>query len=248
MNLHLLPDPPAIGNAAADRVAAQLTHAIAHRGEAILVLATGMSQLATLAALRTRPVDWSAVTVFHLDEYIGLPASHKASFRHYIKERFSDHLPLRAAHLIQGDNPDPQAECQRLADLFAGRGSDATLAGIGDTGHLAFNDPPANFHAPTPYLVVPLLDGSRLQQVRQGWFDNLGQVPTQAITMSISQIMESALIVCLCQGAAKAEVVRRAVEGPITPDFPASILQSHPNCQLLLDPPAASALAKPPVG
>jgi glucosamine-6-phosphate deaminase len=186
--------------------------------------------------------DWSKVTGFHLDEYIGLPASHPASFRRYLKERFVDRVPLAQFHYVNGDAPDSQAECQRLGALIAPQTIDVAFIGIGENGHLAFNDPPADFDTEAPYLVVELDEGCRRQQLGEGWFATLEAVPRQAISMSIRQIMRSRAIVCSVPDQRKAKAISSAMEGPITPACPASILQKHRNTSIFLDPPAASLL------
>src|SRR5690606_29248344 len=189
-------------------------------------------------------VDWSRVTGFHLDEYVGLPATHPASFRGYLKQRLVDKVPLKAFHYVNGDAADPNAECERVGAILHQHPIDVALVGIGENGHLAFNDPPADFETQQPYLVVPLDEACRKQQVGEGWFENLERVPTHAITMSISWIMKSAAIVCSVPDKRKAVAVRGAVEGPVTPDVPASILQKHPQATLYLDKAAASLLSE----
>jgi glucosamine-6-phosphate deaminase len=196
-----------------------------------------------LDALVRENVDWPRVTVFHLDEYIGLPRTHPASFRRYLKERFVDRLPrpVRQFHFIEADRA-PEAECARLAELIAPVTVDVAFIGIGENGHLAFNDPPADFETDQPYRVADLDEACRRQQLGEGWFPTLDDVPRQAITMSIPRLMAARAIICTVPDARKAEAVRGAVEGPVTPDVPASILQRHAECHLFLDPPAAARL------
>lgn len=233
-----------MGEAAARYAAAQINRAIAARRQASIILATGASQFEMLGALVALNIDWSWVTAFHLDEYVGLPISHPASFRRYLKERFVDKISgLKAFHFVDGDAVAGAAtECRRLSELIAPLAIDLALIGIGENGHLAFNDPPADFDTETPYLVVTLDEACRRQQVGEGWFASLAEVPRQAISMSIRQIMKSAAILCTVPDLRKAESVRQAVEGPVTNLLPASILQQHPHCDFYLDAPAASLL------
>ncbi len=207
-----------------------------------MVVATGASQFEVLAALvAAEGIDWPSVTGFHLDEYLGLPMSHPASFRRYLKERLVDHVPLAAFHYIDGE-ADAAAECRRVGDLIRRHPIDVALVGIGENGHLAFNDPPADFKIDEPYIIVDLDDACRRQQFGEGWFPTFDAVPTRAISMSIRQIMRSRAIICSVPDRRKAEAVRAALEGPVTPQVPASILQQHPNAMIYLDPPAAELL------
>jgi len=209
-----------------------------------IVLATGASQFDLLADLVSAPgIAWKRVTAFHLDEYAGIPASHPASFRKYLVERFTSHLPLRAFHAVQGDAPDLVAECTRLESLICQAPVDLALIGIGENGHLAFNDPPADFDTERAYLVVDLDQACRQQQVGEGWFRDLQEVPSQAISMSIRQILRSQAIICTAPDLRKALPVQRALLGPVTPDCPASILRHHADCQLFLDQASASLVA-----
>jgi len=237
-----------LGAAAADLAAGALAEAIAARGAANLILATGASQFEVLAALVRAPgVDWTKVAMFHLDEYIGLPVTHAASFRKYLRERFVAKVGrLRAVHFIEGDAEDARRECRRVGDLLAAHPIDAALVGIGENGHLAFNDPPADCETREPYLVVDLDEACRRQQLGEGWFQTLDDVPRQAISMSIRQILKSRRIVCSVPDRRKAEAVRKTVEGPVTNLVPASILRTHAACTLLLDAESASLLARPP--
>lgn len=246
MNLHIFPNKYEMGDAAARFAAGQINQAITAHGQASIILATGMSQFEMLGVLVTLDVDWSRVTAFHLDEYVGLPISHPASFRRYLKERFVDKIAgLKAFHFVNGEQ-DAVAECRRLGELIAPLTIDLACIGIGENGHLAFNDPPADFETETPFLVVNLDEACRRQQVGEGWFSSLAEVPGQAISMSIRQIMKSAAILCTVPDLRKAESVRQAVEGPVTNRLPASILQQHPHCDFYLDAPAASLLKKQP--
>lgn len=237
-----------LGRRAAADGAERIRAALAGRGAAHVILATGASQFEMLAALVAADgIDWPRVTFFHLDEYIGMPMSHPASFRKYLKERVVDRLPRPPAafHMIDGQ-ADPQAECRRLGELIARHPIDVAFIGIGENGHLAFNDPPADFQAEQPYLVVELDEACRRQQLGEGWFATLDDVPRRAVSMSVRQIMRSAAIVCTVPDRRKAEAVRAALEGPVTPDVPASILQEHPQAAIYLDAESASLLSRAP--
>lgn len=226
-------DARACGRAAAAEGAPRI-------GERV-IWATGASQFEMLEALVGLPVDWGRVTGFHLDEYLGLPMSHPASFRRYLKERLVERVPLAAFHYIGGEG-DPEAECRRVGGLIAAAPVDVAFIGIGENGHLAFNDPPADFETQAPYLVVELDEACRRQQLGEGWFPTLEAVPRRAISMSVRQILKSRAIICTVPDRRKAGAVRAAVKGPVTPRVPASILQTHPEVTLFLDRESASLL------
>jgi glucosamine-6-phosphate deaminase len=236
-------DPQDLGQRAASAGAEQIRQSLRDRGTANIIVATGASQFATLSSLIAAPgIDWGKVTGFHLDEYLGLSAEHPASFRKYLRERFVDLVPLRNFHYVNGSAPNPLAECERLGELISRETIDVAFIGIGENAHLAFNDPPADFETEKPYLVVELDEGCRSQQLGEGWFPTLQDVPRQAISMSVRQIMKSQCLICSVPDQRKAEAVHRSVEGPLTPQVPASILRQHDRCQLFVDPPAASLL------
>jgi glucosamine-6-phosphate deaminase len=244
MNINIYKDKQKMGAEAARCAADLLQKAIPARGEANLILATGASQFEMLNSLVAKDVDWSKVTVFHLDEYIGLPASNPASFRKYLKERFESQVTgLRKFHYINSEI-DPRSECQRLGKLISNLIVDVACIGIGENGHLAFNDPPANFETEDAYIIVDLDPICRQQQVGEGWFASLEDVPQQAISMSIRQIMKSAAIVCTVPDARKVEAVKKTIDGPVTNLVPASILQTHPRCWMFMDEPAAAKLKR----
>ena len=233
-----------LGKASARKGADAIRTAISERGEASIIVATGVSQFATLAALLTEPdIDWTKVTGFHLDEYIGLPVSHPASFRGYLKKRLVDLIPLAEFHYIDGEG-DAQAECDRLGDIILQHDIAVAFIGVGENGHLAFNDPPADFETERPYLIVDLDDDCRRQQSGEGWFATFDDVPRQAISMSVQQILKSRMIICSALEDRKAVAVQAALEGPITPDLPASILQRHPSTTMFLDEAAAARLER----
>ena len=234
-----------MGIAAGTEAANAIQQAIEENGRANIILATGTSQMDMLGNLvAAGRIDWSKVTMFHLDEYIGLPAGHPASFRKYLKERFVDKVPaLKQANFVNGDAAEPRRECERLGALIAAHPIDAAMLGIGENGHLAFNDPPADFEKEEPYIIVELDERCRKQQLGEGWFETLEQVPRRAISMSIRQIMKSARLAVTVPDKRKAEAVKNALEGPVTPMCPASILQQHGNCRIFLDAEAASLLS-----
>lgn len=239
-----MPDKAELGKAAAAAGAKVVREAIAARGAANIIVATGASQFEMLTQLVAKPdIDWHRVTAFHLDEYVGLAITHPASFRCYLWQRFVSRLPLPlcAFHYLDGES-DPQAEAVRVSEIIRQHPIDVAFVGIGENGHLAFNDPPADFETEEPYLVVELDEACRRQQLGEGWFATLGEVPQQAISMSVRQIMKSRAIICTVPDERKAEAVRNAVEGGVTPQVPASILQQHEHVKLFLDPPAASLL------
>lgn len=244
LNIHRSPDAGTLGKKAGRMAAASLRETLALKGEARIILATGASQFAVLEQLvRESDINWKAVTMFHLDEYIGLPISHPASFRHYLQKRFLERVPaLKAVHLIDGEAKDPARECERLGELVSEKPVDLALIGIGENGHLAFNDPPADMQTDKPYIVVRLDKACRMQQVGEGWFEKLEEVPEMAITMSITQILKTRHLICSVPDARKADAVYRALRGPLSPDCPASALQGHPSCDIYLDEDSAARL------
>ncbi len=246
MHIDISPNKQELGRRAALAGAAEIRAALAARGSANVIVATGASQFDTLDQLVQQPdIDWGKVTFFHLDEYAGMPDTHPASFRKYLKERLVDRLPKAPAafHYVQAEE-DLEAECRRLGDLIQNHPIDVAFIGIGENGHLAFNDPPADFQTQQPYIVVALDDACRRQQHGEGWFKTFDEVPTQAISMSVNHILKSRIIVCSVPDERKSQAVANCVEGPISPNAPASILQSHHHTTLFLDEPAASRLTK----
>lgn len=245
MNITINDNALALGTAAGREAGELIRTAIEQKNQANIILATGTSQFETLNQLiREKDIDWSKVVMFHLDEYIGLSDTHPASFRKYLKERFLANVPaLKAVHLINGES-NPQAECVWLGDLITQFPIDVALVGIGENGHLAFNDPPADFDTDEPYIIVNLDEACRRQQYGEGWFKTVNDVPTQAISMSIRQIMKSKAIICSVPDERKAVAVRNCVENPVSNLFPASILQKHPHCSIHLDNASSRLLAK----
>jgi len=247
MYLSIHKDKSTASIAAANLGAEKLRQSLAKKDCACLVIATGVSQFEILEYLAQAPgIDWSKVTVFHLDEYVGLSDEHPASFRRYVKDRFIARLPqnVGAAHLINGNESDSEVFCQELGKIIEKHPVDVTFLGFGNNGHLAFNDPPADFVTEKPYLVVELDEICRNQQYTQGWFKELKDVPKQAISMSIKQILKSKTLITMVSGSHKAEIVKAALEGPLTPDCPASILRQHADCSIFLDEPAAVELSE----
>ncbi len=244
MNSIICKNPAELGRLAGILGTALIKTAIKEQGFANIILATGTSQFETLKQLLVdQTIDWSKVTVFHLDEYLNLPVTHPASFRKYLTERFFKHLPqLKHYHLINGE-VNPVEECARLGNLIQKHPIDVAFIGIGENGHLAFNDPPADFETKEPYIVVNLDEACRKQQFGEGWFPSLEVVPKQAISMSIHQIMKSKALICSVPDVRKAEAVKNCATGEISPIHPASILQSHSNCQLFLDEGSSSLLS-----
>ena len=244
MNLRVFDDKSALAKATADEATRFIQEAIAARGRARIVVATGSSQIEFLEWLVTAPdIAWGQVELFHLDEYIGLSGDHPASFQHYIRERILARVTVGRAWLLDGA-ADAEEECKRVGEAIAATPIDVTFAGIGENGHLAFNDPPADFDTEEPYIVADLAERGRMQQVREGWFASLEEVPRTAITMSIRQILKARAILCLVSGTRKAEAVNLCLEGDIGPMAPASALRLHQNATIFLDREAAALLPR----
>ncbi len=209
-------------------------------------MATGASQFEFLEALTSRTdIDWSRVEMFHLDEYIGLPADHPASFRRFLLERLIRPAGITRYHLLDGE-ADPAEVCERVGRALQSAPIDCAFIGIGENGHLAFNDPPADFSTDEPYIVVELDAACRQQQVGEGWFPSMADVPSRAITVSIQGLLDSREIICIVPDARKAQAVQRCLEGPVTPDAPASVLQTHPDTTVYLDSASAALLKAGP--
>ena len=233
--------PEDLGEAAARSVEGHLASAIASRGVANLVLASALSQLSFLEALQGKAIDWARVTVFHLDEYTELPADHPASFRRFLKERILDAARPGGIHLIRGDADDLEEEIGRYESLLGAHPLDVACIGIGENGHIAFNDPPvADFADAHLVKEVELDDACRGQQVNEGWFPSFESTPRRAVTLTVPAIMSSGVISCVVPGEPKADAVRDALNGPVATACPASILRRHDNATLLLDPASAA--------
>jgi glucosamine-6-phosphate deaminase len=244
MEIKITNSPVELGQNAGKSGAELIRKAIAQKGFANIILATGTSQFETLNQLLLEPgIDWSKVTLFHLDEYIGLPITHPASFRKYLKERFISKVPsLKGVNLIDGE-VDAARECERLTALILAHPIDVAFVGIGENGHLAFNDPPADFETEIPYIVVELDEACRKQQLDEGWFPSLEAVPTKAISMSVKQILKSKAIICSVPDLRKAQAVKDTIENPVSNLFPATALLLHPDCTCFLDTDSASLLS-----
>lgn len=244
MKLNIFDDKESMGAAAAKAGAdAYRRHTKDTVGAGALMVATGASQFEMLAQLTKEELPWSKITGFHIDEYVGLSIEHKASFRQYLWQRFVSQLPLpfKSFHFINGDD-DPEQERKRLSGLVSNEEISVAFVGIGENAHLGFNDPPADFETEDPCLLVELDERCRQQQVGEGWFSGMGEVPTHALSMSVKQLMKSKTIICTVPDERKAEALKNALQGPVTPDVPASILQQHPDCHFFVDKPAASLL------
>jgi len=231
-----------LGEAAAAFCQVIINKAIDQNGSARIVLATGASQLDTIRSLIKADVDWNRVEVFNLDEYVGLPESHKASFRKYLNEEFVDHVDPKAVHLVDGEG-DVETKIKKLSATLVERPVDLALIGIGENTHIAFNDPPADFETQEPYIIVKLDEACKRQQVREGWFDKIEDVPETAVTMSVNRIMESKVILSCVPFKVKAEAVKSTLENPVTNKIPATILKTHPDWTLFLDVDSASMLS-----
>ena len=233
--------PGDLGEAAAERVEGHLASAIARRGGANLVLASAMSQLSFLQALQGKAIEWARVAVFHLDEYTELPEDHPASFRRFLRERILDAVRPGRVHLIRGDADDLETEIERYESLLRSHPIDVACIGIGENGHIAFNDPPvADFADARLVKEVELDDACRRQQVNEGWFPSFEATPRRAITLTVPAIMSSGVISCVVPGERKADAVHDALNGPVATACPASILRRHDNATLFLDPASAA--------
>jgi glucosamine-6-phosphate deaminase len=244
MNIHIHQDKQQTGKEAAALGAKIIRSAIKENGFANIIVATGASQFEMLSHLVREPdIEWNKVTGFHLDEYVGMAITHPASFRLYLWKRFVRELalPLKEFYYINAES-NPQKECDRLDELIQRHPIDVAFVGIGENGHLAFNDPPADFKTEKAYLVVNLDEACRKQQMGEGWFATLDDVPKQAISMSCRQIMKSAAIICTAPDERKARAIQGCVEGPVTNMMPGSIMQKHERYDLFLDKASASKL------
>lgn len=243
MLVEIFDDKKLLGRAAAEHAAGILRGAIRARGKVRLIAATGASQFEFLDALTAAPdIDWSRVEMFHLDEYVGLPVTHPASFRKYLTERLISKTEIIKYHFLDGEkNPDGVA--QQVGKELTAAPIDVAFVGIGENGHLAFNDPPADFQTEEPYIIVELDEACRRQQVNEGWFGSISDVPARAISMSVNQIMKAKEIVVVVPDARKAQAVKSCLEGGISPMFPASILRNHPKATIFLDKNSASLLS-----
>ena len=246
MNIKVLKNRDEIGRMAAHDAAEIIRNTTREKGVANIILATGTSQFEVLKHLAGRSdIDWSAVVLFHLDEYLDIPEDHPASFRGYLKQRFIEKVgTLKEVNLINGQNRDVLSECKRLGEIIAKVTIDLALVGIGENGHIAFNDPPADFKTEEPFIQVTLDLKCRQQQLGEGWFKTLEEVPDRAITMSVRQILKSKHILCSVPDKRKALAVKNCLEQEESSLYPASALQNHPRCNLYLDHDSASLLTR----
>ncbi len=243
MVIKVFDDRVALGQAAAEQAAAAIRRAIAERGQARIIAATAASQLEFLDALtKAQGIDWSKVEAFHLDEYIGLPVTHPGSFRKMLLEQLVQKTGITHYHLLDGDAADPVEVVQREGRALASMPIDIAFLGIGENGHIAFNDPPADFKTEEPYIIVNLDEACRQQQVGEAWFADISQVPKRAISMSARQILRAREILAVVPGPRKAQAVQLCLEGAISPMAPASILRTHRNTTIYLDKASASLL------
>jgi glucosamine-6-phosphate deaminase len=244
MEIEIFKDKMELSEVAASQAAAVLKSTIEEKGSACFVAATGESQMDFLQMLAANnSIDWGKTKMFHLDEYVGISDQHPASFRKYLRERLIEKVHPGEVCLLNGDDPDPVSEARRLSELILNETVDISFVGVGENGHLAFNDPPADFDTDEPFIVVDLDNKCRQQQVNEGWFRTIPDVPPKAITMSIRQIMNSRNIIAVVPGIRKAEAVRNCFNNAeISPEFPSSILKKHPNAVLYLDTDSASLL------
>jgi glucosamine-6-phosphate deaminase len=242
MHIRVFDDKNALGQAAADQAASAIKRAILDRGQARIVVATAVSQKEFLQALTSAPgIDWLSVEAFHLDEYIGLPITHPGSFRKMLVEQLISKTGIVKYHLLDGD-ADADAVVARASAALASAPVDIAFLGIGENGHLAFNDPPADFETEQPYLIVELDEACRRQQVGEAWFADVSQVPQRAISMSVRQIMKIKEVIAVVPGARKAEAIKACFNGEISPMAPASILRNHPHATVYLDRASAALL------
>jgi glucosamine-6-phosphate deaminase len=244
MLIRVFNDKATLGRSAADQAANAIRRAIAVRGQARIIAATAASQLEFLDALTKAPdIDWSKVEAFHLDEYIGLPITHPGSFRKMLMEQLIQKTGICFYHLLHGDAADPVAQIREVGKQLASAPVDIAFLGIGENGHIAFNDPPADFNTEDPYLIVNLDEACRQQQVGEAWFADISQVPKQAISMSAKQILKANEILAVVPDKRKAKAIKACFEGEISPMAPASILRRHPDATVYLDTNSASLLS-----
>ncbi len=243
MLLRVFEDRASLGKAAAEQAATAIRRAVADRGNARIIAATAASQLEFLDALTTAPgIDWQRVEVFHLDEYIGLPITHPGSFRKMLLEQLVNKTAISKYHLLHGDTPDTAEVLRREGHALASAPIDIAFLGIGENGHIAFNDPPADFQVEDPYIIVTLDEACRQQQVGEAWFSDISQVPKQAISMSVKQILKAKEILAVVPDRRKAAAIKACFEGEISPMAPASALRTHGNATIYLDKASASLL------
>ncbi len=245
MRVQIFDNKLALAAAAAQHAVGTIRRALHERGRARVVAATGVSQFEFLEALTSSAgVNWPQVELFHLDEYVGLPITHPASFRKFLLDRLVSKTGIANFHPLDGDAPDPVQVARRVGNELNAAPVDVAFVGIGENGHLAFNDPPADFQTEQPYIIVSLDEACRRQQVGEGWFAGAAEVPRQAISMSVRQILKTREIIVVAPEARKAAAVKACLEGEITPAVPASILRTHANTTLYLDQASSRLLSE----
>ncbi len=245
MDIHIYPSKNDMGRAAAEQAGRILKDLLSRKAVVRFIAATGASQFEFLDHLCSlKDIDWSRTEMFHLDEYVGIDETHPASFVGYLRERLVNRVKPGAVHFLNGAAPDPEAERQRLSRFISEAPVDIAFIGIGENGHIAFNDPPADFETEEPYLILNLDEQCRQQQVGEGWFSGLADVPPQAYTMSVRQILKSEHIICTVPDRRKADAVGSCLgkDVEISPMRPASILKTHKRCDVFLDDAAATKL------
>jgi len=244
MTIKTFPSKATLARQAAEQAAASINRAISERGVARIIAATGASQFEFLDALtKISGIDWKRVEMFHLDEYVGISDKVPASFCRYLRERLIDKTGLEKYHLLDGMKDPATVIVQMSAEIRKAQ-IDVAFVGVGENGHLAFNDPPADFETEEAYIVVTLDEACRKQQMGEGWFPTLADVPQQAISMSIKQIMRSRQILCIAPDARKAKAIKACFDGDVSPLAPASILQRHPDTIIYLDNESAALLSQ----
>ena len=241
MNINISKNSKQLGKRAARFTAKKINEVIKKNGKARLLLSTGSSQFDTIEALIRENIDWSKVEMFHLDEYVDLPETHIASFRKYLKERFLAHINIGKAHLVNGE-ADIEEELERLTVEIRKAPIDVALIGIGENGHIAFNDPKADFETKKAYFKVELEEKCKMQQVREGWFEGIEDVPTHAISMTVYQIMQAKLIVSCVPNSVKAEAIKNTFKHKLDPMYPSTMLKYHENLNLYLDENSSKVL------
>ena len=237
-------DKVSLGRAAAEHAATVIKRAIAERGEARIVTATGAAQFQFLEALTATPnIDWTKVEAFHLDEYVGLPSNHPGSFKKFLIDNLASKTGIVKFHYLDGNASDVAAAAAEVGRKLVSAPIDIAFLGIGENGHIAFNDPPADFDIEDPYLIVNLDEACRRQQVGEAWFADISQVPKRAISMSARQILKARELLIVVPDLRKAPAVKMCLEGEINPMAPASIIRRHPNATIYLDTNSASLLS-----
>jgi glucosamine-6-phosphate deaminase len=243
MRIQIFEGRDALGKAAAAQAAAGIQRAIRENGKARIIGASAASQFEFLETLTSTPgIDWKRVELFHLDEYIGLPKTHPASFCKFLQERLISKTGIASYHFLDGED-DPAEVIRRTNAVISAAPIDVAFVGIGENGHLAFNDPPADFETEEPFIVVNLDEACRLQQVGEGWFPNLQTVPTRAISMSVRQVLKAKEILAIVPGPKKADAIQACFNGPVNPMAPSSILRTHPNATIYLDRESSALLS-----